>query len=524
MKLIPLPFEIADDEEKDSKQADGVDGVEFALPAKPAHFSDRRRRSEAHFQMVKNLNSVYDHVTKTGEDDYDQEHFNSAGETLEDPDISMLLENNRIWVRGILAEDPEYFSRLGQGQAPKFLYIGCSDSRVPANQILGLQPGEVFVHRNVGNIMPASDLNSLTVLEYAVEHLDVRHIIVTGHYECGAIAASLKSQDHGLVENWIRNIRDVYRLHHKKLDTISDLHDRQRRLVELNVIEQCLNLYKTSVVQRKRLEVFEKGISPIVYPRIHGLVFDPKVGILRKLPIDFHGHMNTYKHIYNLYAVPTHPVAETAAATTSETPSTETNATFAFPQCSCSHPSTSASSTSGVSPSPPLRPTTPTTSPMPPPTATIPAIIVNDDTPEPTTSDNLLQFLQKDDFVSELLQDAIQQGRSRVCDEGYVYVPTNRTNSDANLEFVSAVAVPAVSVTAVETAFETVNNAADLMGGDGDDDDDDDIHGVVVGDVAGDTANSEPNVDHVINVHGADAHVDVSAVQVVQVAEPTHRT
>eukprot|EP00301_Raphidiophrys_heterophryoidea_P019591 c4493_g1_i1.p1 GENE.c4493_g1_i1~~c4493_g1_i1.p1 ORF type:complete len:358 (-),score=81.31 c4493_g1_i1:271-1296(-) len=268
---------------------------------------ETRTRMASTDDFVSKLGMVFEVAPHVSDGSAQDQMLNSAYDTMNDPDIDMLLQNNKIWVQRMNEQDGEFFHRLGQGQAPKFLYFGCSDSRVPANQILGLSPGEVFVHRNVGNLCPANDLNSLTVLEYAVEYLDVRHIIVTGHYECGAINASLKAQDHGLIENWIRNIRDVYRLHHKKLDLIKDLEERKRRLVELNVIEQCLNLYKTGVVQRKRTRVFQEGKSPFVYPRIHGLVFDPKVGILRKLPIDFRSQVETYKHIYNLYELPEPP-------------------------------------------------------------------------------------------------------------------------------------------------------------------------------------------------------------------------
>eukprot|EP00301_Raphidiophrys_heterophryoidea_P024174 c7758_g2_i1.p1 GENE.c7758_g2_i1~~c7758_g2_i1.p1 ORF type:complete len:307 (-),score=82.49 c7758_g2_i1:279-1199(-) len=216
-----------------------------------------------------------------------------------DPDIDALLENNRKWVREVSTRDSLFFPRLGLGQAPKYLYFGCSDSRVGANQILGLAPGEVFVHRNVGNIIPANDISSLTVLEYAVEVLNVQQIIVTGHYDCGAIKAAMQNTDHGFLEIWIRNIRDVRRLHDEELAVLKDEGEQHRRLVELNVVEQCLNLYKTAVIQRKHARASEDGSS---YPRIHGLVFDPKDGILRKLPIDFRDHVNTYRHIYRLFS------------------------------------------------------------------------------------------------------------------------------------------------------------------------------------------------------------------------------
>ena len=185
-----------------------------------------------------------------------------------------------------------------------YRYIGCSDSRVPANEILGLRPGEVFVHRNVGNLVVGSDLNVLSVVDFAVQHLGVQHIIVTGHYDCGAVRASMTKQDLGLLENWIRNIRDVHRMHHSELCSIDDDELRHRRLVELSVVEQCVTLFKTGVVQRKRKEYREQQKSQRgdpVYPAIHAMVFDPKVGLLKKLPVNFSNIVRTYEHIYNLY-------------------------------------------------------------------------------------------------------------------------------------------------------------------------------------------------------------------------------
>lgn len=221
-----------------------------------------------------------------------------------DADIAQLLKNNKQWVKDSQEKDPDFFKRIGDKQAPKYLYIGCSDSRVPANEILGLLPGEVFVHRNVGNLVVGSDLNVLSAVEFAVEHLKVEHIIVAGHYDCGAVRASMAQQDLGLLENWIRNIRDVYRMHHNSLDMIDDDELRHRRLVELSVVEQCVTLFKTGVVQRKRKEYRENHKTQRgdpVYPKIHGMVFDPKVGILKKLPVNFSSIVRNYQHIYNLY-------------------------------------------------------------------------------------------------------------------------------------------------------------------------------------------------------------------------------
>jgi carbonic anhydrase len=222
-----------------------------------------------------------------------------------EPDIKILMDNNKSWVREQKRKDPDFFTKLGSGQAPKYLYIGCSDSRVPANEILGLPAGDVFVHRNVGNLVVGTDLNVLSVLEYAVDHLDVKHIIVTGHYDCGAVKAAVETQDLGLVENWLRNIRDVYRLHFSELDLLDNTETKHRRLVELNVIEQCLNIYKTGVVQRKRMKTFNEAQEGVgdnhAYPRIHGMVFDPGDGLLKKLPVSFRQEIQGKEHIYNLY-------------------------------------------------------------------------------------------------------------------------------------------------------------------------------------------------------------------------------
>ena len=219
--------------------------------------------------------------------------------------IDKILGNNKVWVNKRLQEDHDYFKKLGQVQRPKILYIGCSDSRVPANEILGLGPGEVFVHRNIGNQVPGNDLNALSVIEYAVGHVGVTDIIVTGHYDCGAIRAATTRQDLGLLENWLRLIRDTYRLHKEHLDHIDDLEERHCRLVELNVTEQCLNIYKTGIVQRKRFETRDKLGAAEMYPRIHGLVFKPSDGILKQLPIEFDKRVGSLQHIYNLYSKPT---------------------------------------------------------------------------------------------------------------------------------------------------------------------------------------------------------------------------
>eukprot|EP00567_Pseudictyota_dubia_P003091 CAMPEP_0197455606 /NCGR_PEP_ID=MMETSP1175-20131217/41153_1 /TAXON_ID=1003142 /ORGANISM="Triceratium dubium, Strain CCMP147" /LENGTH=291 /DNA_ID=CAMNT_0042989503 /DNA_START=108 /DNA_END=983 /DNA_ORIENTATION=+ len=218
-----------------------------------------------------------------------------TGLNLED-----ILAQNKEWVDNMNAKDDQFFKRLASGQSPKYLWIGCSDSRVPANQIMGLGPGEVFVHRNVANLVVGSDLNFLSCLQFAVEVLKVEHIIVCGHYDCGGVRNALKKQDLGLIENWIRAIRDVARLHKDELFAIEDEEARSRRLVELNVIEQVLNVYKTGVVQKRRHKTFLDGES-FAKPRVHGLVFDPAEGRLNRLEVNFKEMIRNYRHVYDLY-------------------------------------------------------------------------------------------------------------------------------------------------------------------------------------------------------------------------------
>lgn len=185
-----------------------------------------------------------------------------------------LLHDNKSWAGEKLQEDPEYFNRLSLLQKPAFLWIGCSDSRVPANEITGTQPGEIFVHRNVSNMVVNTDVNLLSVLDYAVNHLGVRHVIVCGHYGCGGIKAAITNTDFKPVLNmWLRNIKDVYRLHRAELDKITDEGARIDRLTELNVQEQVFNLAKTSIIQKawKREQV----------PHLHGWVYGLKDGIIK---------------------------------------------------------------------------------------------------------------------------------------------------------------------------------------------------------------------------------------------------
>lgn len=192
-----------------------------------------------------------------------------------------LLENNKNWVANQLAIDPVYFEKLANSQNPEYLWIGCSDSRVPANQITGTSPGDIFVHRNIANMVIHSDMNMLSVLSYAVEVLKVKHIIVCGHYGCGGVMAAMENKQFGLIDNWLRHIKDVYRLHFKELDAIKDNKQRADRLVELNVIEQVQDLGKTSIVQNAW-----KREQPL---HIHGWVYDVKDGIIKDLDVNFKG-------------------------------------------------------------------------------------------------------------------------------------------------------------------------------------------------------------------------------------------
>jgi carbonic anhydrase len=192
-----------------------------------------------------------------------------------------LLENNKKWVADQLSVDPTYFDKLAQSQHPEYLWIGCSDSRVPANQITGTQPGDVFVHRNIANMVIHSDMNMLSVLSYAVEVLKVKHIIVCGHYGCGGVLAAMENKQFGLIDNWLRHIKDVYRLHYKELDSIQNKKQKADRLVELNVIEQVQDLGKTSIVQNAW-----KREQPL---HLHGWVYDVKDGLIKDLGVNFKG-------------------------------------------------------------------------------------------------------------------------------------------------------------------------------------------------------------------------------------------
>ena len=191
-------------------------------------------------------------------------------------ELNDLLENNRNWAKYRIGNDPDFFKRLSRQHKPKYLWIGCSDSRVPANEIVGLQPGKVFVHRNVGNIVAHNDLNCLSAVQYAVDVLGVKHIIVTGHYDCGAVRAALDKQHHGIVDNWIRVIRDIYIKHEDEMKGISK-RKRMNRLCEFNVAHQVANLSHTRIVQN----AWKRGQKLSV----HGWIYSIKDGLLHNLGI-----------------------------------------------------------------------------------------------------------------------------------------------------------------------------------------------------------------------------------------------
>lgn len=190
-----------------------------------------------------------------------------------------LIENNKKWVEKKLDLDPQFFEKLSKGQKPPVLWIGCADSRVPANEIIGAEPGEVFVHRNIANMVIHSDMNMLSVLDYAVNALKVKHVIVCGHYGCGGVNAAMTNQSIGIIDNWIRHIKDVYRVHKKELDSIEDQTERSNRFVELNVTEQVFDLAKTSIVQN----AWNKGQDLT----IHGWVYGVDSGIIKDLGVNF---------------------------------------------------------------------------------------------------------------------------------------------------------------------------------------------------------------------------------------------
>jgi carbonic anhydrase len=205
--------------------------------------------------------------------------------------IQQIFDNNQKWVADKLKLEPDYFKNLSKGQAPEILYIGCADSRVTAEDLMGVKPGDAFVHRNIANMVPSTDLGTMSTINYAVNHLRVNHIVVCGHYYCGGVKAAMQSADLGILNPWLRNIRDVYRIHRDELNQITDEEAKYKRLVELNVQEQCINVIKTSEVQKayKEWQI-----------TVHGWVFDIHSGKLIDLKIDFAHILDDIMEIYRL--------------------------------------------------------------------------------------------------------------------------------------------------------------------------------------------------------------------------------
>jgi len=205
--------------------------------------------------------------------------------------IAQIFKNNQEWIEEKLHMDREYFKNLSKSQNPDILYIGCSDSRVSAEELMGVRPGEVFVHRNIANMVPNTDLSAMSVINYAVTNLKVNHIVVCGHYYCTGVKAAMQSADMGILNPWLRNIRDVYRIHKDELATITDEEEKYKRLVELNVQEQCVNVLKTSDVQKA---YNDRHIT------VHGWVFDIHSGKLIDLKIDFDKILESIMEIYRI--------------------------------------------------------------------------------------------------------------------------------------------------------------------------------------------------------------------------------
>ncbi len=208
------------------------------------------------------------------------------------PDLyKKIFNNNKTWVLEKTQEDPDYFKRLSKGQNPPILWIGCSDSRVPANEITGTEPGEIFVHRNIANMIIHTDMSMLSVLDYAVNVLQVKHVIVCGHYGCGGVLAALENKQVGLIDNWLRHIKDVYRLHKEEIDNIQDKEEKSRRFVELNVEEQVFDLAKTSIIQN--------AWANDRFLQLHGIVYDVANGVLKDLQINVDNNQQLDK-VYQL--------------------------------------------------------------------------------------------------------------------------------------------------------------------------------------------------------------------------------
>ncbi|MCZ4695051.1 carbonic anhydrase [Ancylomarina euxinus] len=206
-------------------------------------------------------------------------------------DIEYIFNNNRQWISDKLKQDSDYFKKLSGEQSPEILYIGCSDSRVTTGDLMGIEPGDMFVHRNIANMVSNTDLSAMSVINYAVSYLKVKHVVICGHYNCGGVKAAMQSKDMGILNPWLRNIRDVYRLHKDELNAIEDEEQKYNRLVELNVQEQCVNLIKTAEVQKALLHD---------HITVHGWVFDIHTGHIIDMKIDFNKILKDIMEIYRL--------------------------------------------------------------------------------------------------------------------------------------------------------------------------------------------------------------------------------
>ncbi|RXQ94512.1 carbonic anhydrase [Ancylomarina salipaludis] len=205
--------------------------------------------------------------------------------------IEHIFNNNRQWIAEKLNKDPEYFKKLASEQNPEILYIGCSDSRVTTGDLMGIEPGDMFVHRNIANMVSNTDLSAMSVINYAINNLKVKHVVICGHYNCGGVKAAMQAEDMGILNPWLRNIRDVYRLHKDELNAITDEEQKYNRLVELNVQEQCVNLIKTAEVQKA---LRHQQIT------VHGWVFDIHTGHIIDMKIDFNKILKDIMEIYRL--------------------------------------------------------------------------------------------------------------------------------------------------------------------------------------------------------------------------------
>ena len=247
--------------------------------------------------------------------DISDAYFNRPG-VWDDKNLTSLFEANKTWASKMKVDGHFSAETAERGHSPKILWIGCSDSRVPANELIGEEPGNVFVHRNIANQVIGTDFNCMSVVQYAVDVLKVKHIIVCGHYDCGGVKAALTNNDHGApLENWLRSIRDIHQQHFTELSAIPSLEQRQKRLVELSTVEQCLNIFKTGSVQRRRVETHleaqklnaaaggDKDKVAFSSPMVHAMVYDPFTGKLKKLDVDFKESMRTYSDVFNLYNV-----------------------------------------------------------------------------------------------------------------------------------------------------------------------------------------------------------------------------